>query len=351
MCFFTKNIYTEWYMNSPLISIIIPMHNSEKFIEECLDSVVSQTYENIEVIVVNDNSTDSSDDIAKTYTKKYENITLVSVNNSNAALTRRDGIKKASADLICFLDSDDIVDKKYVEYLYRAMTETGTDMAACQMAVFSGDYETHESPTYGKATMLESSASVFAKHYYINDDNNLLIQTLPCKIFKKRLFDDIDYDVLKTNLFEDNFIMVQVLRKIEVFGVVTQVLYGYRQASGSTSSEALTTRVDYNGIHYNLVEFFKDVVMEYCRKKLKGKDVDAAIDKLCATEFYNYARMLPDVIVDQSSLQTKLQMSETRLIDRDAKLERLLSSKEYEIGTSIMKRVNKLKKIVRKGNK
>jgi glycosyltransferase involved in cell wall biosynthesis len=351
MCFLTKNIYTKGYMNSPLISIIIPMHNSEKFIEECLDSVVSQTYKNIEVIVVNDNSSDSSNDITETYAKKHKNITLISVNNSNAALTRRDGIKKASAELICFVDSDDILDKKYVEYLYKAMSETGTDMAACQMAIFSGEFEKHESPNFGKVSTLESSASVFAEHYHINDTNNLLLQTLPCKIFKKRLFDDIDYDVLKTNLFEDNFIMVQVLQKIEIFGVVKQILYGYRQTSGSTSSEALTTRVDYDGTQYNLVEFFRDIVMEYCRKTFKGGDVDAAIDKLCAAEFYNYARMLPDVIVDQSSLQTKLQMSETRLIDRDAKLERLLSSREYEIGTAVMKRVNKLKRLVRKGNK
>src|SRR5690554_6000206 len=128
-------------MVSPLISLVIPMHNAEKFITECLDSAVSQTYKNLEIIVVDDASTDKSTQIVKEYTKNYTNIVYVKTKNGNASKTRRDGVEKSTADLICFSDADDVLDKNYVAHLYDTMQKTNTNIAACSIQTFSGEPE------------------------------------------------------------------------------------------------------------------------------------------------------------------------------------------------------------------
>ncbi|WP_020482957.1 glycosyltransferase family 2 protein [Methylomonas sp. MK1] len=98
--------------NPPLISIIIPVYNSEKYLEEALQSALSQTYNNIEIIAVNDGSTDSSQDILKKYA---DSIKILSQPNLGASAARNLGVSVSSGDILAFLDSDDIWDKNKLE--------------------------------------------------------------------------------------------------------------------------------------------------------------------------------------------------------------------------------------------
>lgn len=325
------------------------MYNSEKFIQECLDSVIAQTYENLEVIVVDDNSTDKSADIVARYTKKQENIVCMKAKNGNASKTRRDGIKKATADLVCFVDSDDIIDKRYVERLYQAMETTQTSISACSIKSFSGNFKPKKSPSQTEVYTIDSNADSFADHYHITDTNKLTLQTLPCKLFKKDLFNDIDYSVLKTSIYEDNFIMPQILRKVKKIGVVDEVLYWYRTSLESTSNATISTAVRYKGSELNSIEFFKDVAMEYCRKMLRGSNVDAAIDRLCAAEFFNYAKMTPGLISDRKRLEVLLQNKDKQIINQDKHITDILNSKRYKIGDLALRPVAKLKKVMKRG--
>ena len=352
-------------MKTPLISLIIPMYNAENYIKECLDSVVGQTYENIEVIIVDDASMDKSAEIAVTYAGKRKNFTYIKTKNGNATKTRRDGLKKATAELVCFVDADDVLDENYVKKLYQAMCETQSEISACSIQTFVGDFEPRQHQASSKIHVLKSDANTFADHYHITDENKLTLQTLPCKLFKKQLFDNIDYDVLTTNIFEDNFIMVQVLRKVENIGVIDDTLYWYRQTSGSTSGGTVATTVEHQGEKLNSVEFFRDVVMEYCRKMLHGPDVNAAIDRLSAAEFFNYARMVPDLIVHKEYLEQKIALEEARLEDRelqikvkdeqianrDKQISDILNSKSYKIGHKVMKPTSKAVEILRRSRK
>lgn len=340
------------------------MHNAEKFIVECLDSVAAQTYKNIEAIVVDDDSSDNSAKITKEYTKKQNNFSYIKTKNGNATKTRRDGLEKATADLVCFVDADDVLDRRYVERLYLALEETKVKMAACNIQTFVGDFKpARQVYDSDKVYTLKSNAHAFADHYHITVENKLTLQTLPCKLFKKELFDDIDYTVLKTNIFEDNFVMAQILGKVKEIGIVDEVLYWYRQSPGSTSGGTLTATVEYEGKKLNSIEYFRDVVMGYCREKLPGPDVDAAIDRLCAVEFFNYARMVPDLTVRAEYLEQKLELEEKRLLDREVQIEArdarlkvkdeqlhaVLNSKSYKVGQKIVKPVNKAANILRRG--
>lgn len=330
-------------MNTPPISLIIPMYNAEKFIAECLDSAIKQTYKNLEIIIVDDNSTDASAEIVHTYAKNHENVIYIKTKNRNASKTRRDGISKTKADLVCFVDSDDILDEKYIERLYEAMRVTETTISACNIETFTGELKPAKIPVKTAPYVMNSNADSFVDHYHITDVNKLTLQTLPGKLFKKDLFKDIDYSVLVTNIFEDNFIMVQILRKVKKLGVVDEVLYWYRQNTGTVSDNTVTTTVSYRNKKLNSIEFFRDVVMEYCRKMLGGPNVDAAIDRLCAVEFFNYARMVPDLLTHNQYLEQRVELDGRRLEGKDAEIKQILNSETYKLGNKVYKMVNVFK--------
>lgn len=97
------------------VSIIIPVYNSEKYISKCLDSVINQTYKNIEILVINDGSKDNSINILREYEKKDSRIIVIDKENEGVAKTRNMGIKKATGEYIMFIDNDDYIDADYVE--------------------------------------------------------------------------------------------------------------------------------------------------------------------------------------------------------------------------------------------
>src|SRR5579875_322194 len=98
----------------PLISIIIPLYNAEKYIIETIDSALQQSYKNIEIIIIDDGSTDSSFNVAETY--KSDNIIVVKQENKGASAARNHGLKLAKGEYIQFLDADDILDVNKIEY-------------------------------------------------------------------------------------------------------------------------------------------------------------------------------------------------------------------------------------------
>ncbi|MCR4702121.1 MAG: glycosyltransferase [Saccharofermentans sp.] len=115
------------------VSLIIPVYNGEKFLARCLDSIVSQTYANIEIIIINDGSTDGSSVICKDYSDKYENIMLIEKENSGVSDTRNIGLNKASGEFIVLADCDDYAEKEYVEHLVSIM-DPDIDMGICGWA-------------------------------------------------------------------------------------------------------------------------------------------------------------------------------------------------------------------------
>lgn len=114
-------------MNS-LVSIIIPVYNSKKYIKKCLDSILCQTYKNIEIIAINDGSTDESLSILETYEKKTNIINVYTQENSGIAKTRNRGIKLAKGKYIMFIDNDDFIDEDYVEVFVNTIESNNADI-------------------------------------------------------------------------------------------------------------------------------------------------------------------------------------------------------------------------------
>lgn len=110
------------------ISVIIPVYNVEKFLRRCIDSVLNQTLKDIEIVCVNDGSTDNSGLILEEY-KKYENIKIINQKNSGISVSRNVGIENSTGEFVAFLDSDDFVDEDYYEKLYKNLVEYNADIA------------------------------------------------------------------------------------------------------------------------------------------------------------------------------------------------------------------------------
>jgi len=117
------------------ISIIIPIYNSEKYLSKCLDSVINQTYNNLEIILVNDGSIDNSINVMKEYARKNKRIIIIDKKNTGVSSTRNEGIKKATGDYIMFLDSDDWLEIDAVERMYNILCDTGVDAVRCNYKI------------------------------------------------------------------------------------------------------------------------------------------------------------------------------------------------------------------------
>ena len=113
-----------------LITVIINVYNGEKFINKCLDSIINQTYKNLEILVINDGSTDNTLSIIKTY--KDKRIKLITTKNQGLSLSRNIGIESAKGDYLYFIDVDDFIEPDTIEYLYNLNKNNNTLISTCK---------------------------------------------------------------------------------------------------------------------------------------------------------------------------------------------------------------------------
>lgn len=114
---------------NPLISIIVPVYNGETFLKECVDSILGQTYKNIELILINDGSKDNSAQIIDEYAQKDERVVAIHQENSGVCASRNNGLRNAHGEYICLIDQDDYVFPDYISYLYTLIKENNADVS------------------------------------------------------------------------------------------------------------------------------------------------------------------------------------------------------------------------------
>lgn len=142
----------------PLVSIIVPIYNVEQYISRCVDSILSQTYNNIEVILINDGSTDGSRDVIEKYSRDSRCL-IIDKPNGGASSSRNMGINVAKGEYIYFIDSDDYITNTAVELLVNRMVETGADFCCYRIAFFS-DSKTYISGQNFDYNIIEDKAAI-----------------------------------------------------------------------------------------------------------------------------------------------------------------------------------------------
>ncbi|MBO5472286.1 MAG: glycosyltransferase family 2 protein [Lachnospiraceae bacterium] len=124
-----------------LISVIVPVHNGQDYLEKCIDSIAGQTYRALEIIVVNDGSTDDTARVCGRLTERYGNVSVITLPDIGVAAARNRAIEQAKGDYITFVDADDRLCPDMLARLYEALQSTGSDIAGCRFATWSTDAE------------------------------------------------------------------------------------------------------------------------------------------------------------------------------------------------------------------
>lgn len=211
-------------MKQDLISVIVPVYNVEKYLEECINSIINQTYKNLEIILVDDGSKDNSSRICDELSKKDSRIRVIHKENGGVSDTRNVGILNSTGKYIQFADSDDFMEDNMIETLYKDIVESKAEVAMCSYYLFKNGIKTtdanYEKEIYNKEQILgEILLDEKIRSYAWN------------KLFKKNLFDEIQFPNGK--VFEDIYIIPRVLEKSEKVVFNNTPLYYYRQREGS----------------------------------------------------------------------------------------------------------------------
>lgn len=209
------------------VSIIIPVYNSELFLKECLDSIVNQTYENLEIICIDDCSTDNSNKILLDYAKNDNRfIILKNDENIGQGLSRRYGIKKSSGDYIITIDSDDYVDKDFIEKLINVAIDKDCDIVSGNLKIF-GLY------TYDFEPKVRFYDIIFGIDEMKKNITYEPIITLNNKLIKKTIYDKVLYS--DKRMYEDVETLNSILYKTKTLFYIKDTFYYYRQHENNSS--------------------------------------------------------------------------------------------------------------------
>ena len=219
-----------------LVSIIVPVYNVVDYVEECLNSIKSQTYRNIEVIVVNDGSTDTSLSICNKVAVNDNRFHVYTKENGGLSDARNFGIKKASGTLITFIDSDDYVDAEYIQCLVETLDATNSDIACCGYRRVTDDKDCFEicSTTTSIITLSKKEAM-----YELINERKIKTQAWG-KLYKRRIFDNLDFPFGKYH--EDMYIMHLAFDNARYVGVNPKELYNYRYNNSSITGRTFNIK-------------------------------------------------------------------------------------------------------------
>lgn len=226
-------------MTSEKISIIVPVYNAENYLRRCIDSILEQTYTNFELLLINDGSTDGSAKILEEVKESDSRIRVVHKKNEGVSATRNLGLKLVTGDYITFIDSDDFVDKLYLEVLYKSLTENDADIASGNFASFNEERQAFLFFTTDE-TYFEK---VYSPQEWLDQENNprhnlfLTVIFTPFKLYKRELWENIEYPVGRVR--EDDAIIHKLYLRCQRISFVNSAIYFYSQHEDSLSKTVM----------------------------------------------------------------------------------------------------------------
>lgn len=204
------------------ISVIVPVYNVEKYLKRCIDSIVGQSYENLEIILIDDGSTDKSGCICDVYKEKYYNINVVHKENGGLSSARNKGLDLANGDYVVFVDSDDWLPKESISCLYSLIENDKSDFAMGQFCRCGNIVDT-KTDGKGRYNSIYSSAEFLKLFFKVGTQEN--VQYVCAKIFKKELFATIRFPLGVID--EDVPTMFNIILKSKTISYTSRIVYYY----------------------------------------------------------------------------------------------------------------------------
>lgn len=244
----------------PLISIIVPVYKVEPYLRECLDSIVNQTYRNLEIILVDDGSPDRSGEICDGYAAADKRITVIHQENKGVSAARNAALDIARGDYIQFVDSDDRIEKNTCETVLHIAEEQHADIVVFGFKVYFLSGETRNVGT-GRCGALDKSA-MMGRLIDVDIMNSLLN-----KLYSRELFNGIR--MTKGRIYEDMDIMYKIIHRSCVIHLMDAILYHYCHREGSLTTQRYQAKAIKSRalIFKERLAFFQRYYPEYADKQ------------------------------------------------------------------------------------
>lgn len=224
-------------MNTPLVSVIIPVYNVEKYLNECVDSTINQTLRNIEIICVNDGSTDSSLAILEEYAKNDSRIKIISKDNGGLSSARNAGIEAANGEYITFLDSDDYLTTDALQLLYdKATTEQLDILLFCAKSFCEKGFSSSNGKQYTYCPTSLTEAMSGSEFFITSFKENNHIGTAPIKLFKTTLLKENNLRFIEGIFHEDEPFYYEAILLAKRVAKIPDQFYCRRYRSNSITT-------------------------------------------------------------------------------------------------------------------
>lgn len=275
-----------------LISVIVPVYNVKNYLNACIDSILAQTHSNLEIILIDDGSTDGSQEICDFYEEKDARVKVFHKKNGGVSRARNHGLAHANGDFISFVDSDDIIDTRFYELMLELIRHQNADVAMCSMQRFSNDSEIEN-----------KQIDVFPDTCYILDadmacaavfgKSSMTYASASNKLYSKKKIEGLSFPEGK--VYEDAFFIKQLLASPITIVYIDAPLYHYRYVKGSILHKKISKQ------HYDICTLHE----EYAKDFLSSDNQD--LYTLSRLHYYN--------CLEQLYVQAKNGKSEQTVID------------------------------------
>lgn len=225
----------------PLISIIIPIYNAEKYLKLCLESIKRQTFGDFEVLMINDGSTDDSEKVCKEYLQSDNRFLLINQHNQGACVARNTGLLHARGEYISFIDADDWIEADFYEVMYYKLNMSKADIGVCDILIGDRLMNSWDESVIG-------NDEIFREYF-----SGKIMNRLFNKLYKKQVVENIFFPEGR-DLMEDGVFMVQVLAKAKRVIRLKEGLYHYREVSSSLMHKRHKSENQMQGYYANVIE-------------------------------------------------------------------------------------------------
>ena len=286
-------------MTTPLISVIVPVYRVEEYLERCVKSILSQTYENLEVILVDDGSPDQCPAICDACAEKDARVKVIHQENKGLSGARNAGIDAASGEYLAFVDSDDYVSPHFIEELYQLLQDTGCAIGQCRFSYVKGDGLVEE----GDSAFCIYRGESLMEQLYGPEEKATCFVVAWNKLYRAELFKETGIRYPEGRIHEDEATTYRLFHEAKKLAFLDRALYGYyTENGGSITSVFSAKRLQWLTAHEERIAFFK--------KNGYEKLLPAAYRKLCdacITFYFRCTEQVKDVEELKKELRKRLE--------------------------------------------
>lgn len=267
-----------------LISVIVPVYNVEAYLERCVNSILRQSYNNLEVILVDDGSTDGSGQLCESIASNDNRVCVIHQENGGLSAARNTGIDNCHGSYICFVDSDDYVHHDYVKYLYDMCVNNDCEISICYHYI-TDENDYHSEVDFDSPITVYTRDEIFDA-FYTDMHGSIVIAWN--KMYKRECVGDIRYDVGK--IHEDEGTTFKFLYNANRIAFSKEVLYYYYSREDSITGQSYSKKkLDILDAYENRLLFYK----EHSEKRLYDRECQYYLSEILAN-YYKVSTLLKD---------------------------------------------------------